>query len=85
MSMRQRTERSEIELTAALERAVDAFAQRSNPRTRIGFAAAVFGLRLEQFVGEIERSHHGDAIESDDFSGVANLAHLAVEEFCGIE
>ena len=72
-------------MATALESAVDALTQRSDARAGLGLAAAIFGLRLEQLVGEVEGGHHGDSIEADDFSGVANLAHLAVEELSGIE
>lgn len=84
MSMRQRTD-SGIELTTALEGAVDAFTQRADACTGFGLAATVFAFRLEHLVGEVERRHDGDTIETNDFSGAANLAHLVVEEFGGIE
>src|SRR5712671_1108096 len=36
-------------------------------------------LDTQQFVGHVERRHHGDALRAHHFSGPADLVHLAVE------
>src|SRR6476661_1123758 len=42
-------------------------------------------LRRKQFVGDVERGHDRDPLESDHFSAVANIEHLLVEIVDGFE
>src|SRR6185503_4323442 len=55
-------------------------AHRANPQAHDVFQLFVLPLGLEQLVRDIERGHHGYAVEPDDLAAVADLAHLQIEE-----
>src|SRR5262245_58809894 len=55
-------------------------AHRANPQADDVLQLFVLTLRLEQLIRNIQRGHHGHAVEPDDLAAIADLAHLEVEQ-----
>src|SRR6186713_1253322 len=55
-------------------------AHRANPEADDVFQLFVLTLCLEQLVRNIQRRHNGHAVEPDDLTAIADLAHLEVQE-----
>src|SRR5678816_3747811 len=77
--------RSQLELLTSAERALDALAQLANLLTDVCIHCIAATAQLEQLVREVQRGHHRDAVQADDVSTVADLAHLHVQVLGGIE
>ena len=77
--------RSELELLTLLQGRLYALAQDTQAAADVGFEIAVTITESNQFVRHIERRDHGNAIQADDFSAIADLTHFHIEEFGGIK
>src|SRR5580693_7852110 len=77
--------RSKFELSTLLQGRLYALAQDTQAPADVGIEIAVTIAESNQFVRHVERGDHGDTIQTDDFSAIANLAHFQVQEFRGIE
>src|SRR5262245_20756699 len=73
------------ERLAARQRVLDTLAHRLEAGREVGLDALVVAARLQQLVDDVERGHHGDAVEADHLPAVADLPHLAVEVLRGVD
>src|SRR5687767_7063939 len=76
---------SQLELLSSTERTLDALAQLPDLLADVGVRRVAAAAHLQQLVRQVQRGHHRDAVQADDAAGIADLAHLAVQELGGVE
>src|SRR6185295_20393883 len=74
-----------IQLTSTLQRTFDAFTHLLDASRHRTLQFRILLAQAQQLIGHVQGRHDGDAIRADDFSSVADLAHLLVEVLGGVE